>query len=137
MTRRAKPTRKPRAAPSNDRMLIRQCITYAQAIAAFEAGFKVDPDGSKSNAASLGRQSARADAALAIIAATQALTAEGLQSKASILPMVIDSSPGSMEEGDEAFYRSFAADVQAFLDPIIREHRVARNDGARVALPAA
>jgi hypothetical protein len=31
---------------------------------------------------------------------------------ARILPMVIDDSSGGMEKVDEAFYRSFAADVR-------------------------
>lgn len=73
--------------------------------------------------AALGRRHAsRADLALAKIASTPAHTAEGLQAKARILPMVIDDSGGSMEAVDEDFYRLFAVDVKDFLKPILHEH---------------
>jgi hypothetical protein len=44
--------------------------------------------------------------------------------------MIIDDSSGGMEKADEAFYRSFAADVRAFLDPLVHADWVATKDAA-------
>ena len=71
--------------------------------------------------------------ALTKIATMKASTPVGLHAKARILPMVIDDSSGSMEKVDEAFYRSFAADVRAFLDPLINADSLAANEPERQA----
>jgi hypothetical protein len=111
-------------AASSDTRLIKECVIYGQEIAAFYAGFEADPDGSSKHASGLGgRHEDRARRALTQIATTNASTPAGLDAKARILPLVIEDSDGSggvMEEADEAFYRSFTADVRAFLDPLIR-----------------
>jgi hypothetical protein len=112
--------------PPNDTPLIKECVVYAQSVAAAVAGFEADPDGNNKHAAQLSdRHNNRASQALTKIATMTASTPEGLQSKARILPMVIDDSCGSMEDADEAFYRSFAADVKKFLETIIHDHFVA------------
>lgn len=118
----ATPRQKAASVP-NDAGLIRDCVAYAQSFAAYHNGFKADPSGNNDFAESLGdKYSARAATSLAKITAMAAKTAEGLQAKARIVPMVIDDSPMSMERDEEAFLRSFASDVKAFLEPIIHEH---------------
>jgi hypothetical protein len=99
-------------------------VIYAQSVAAHNAGFKADPDGDSADAETLGaRQIARANLALAKITSIPPTTAEGLQSKARIVPMMIDDSLGSrIEDNEIAFLVSFAAEVKKFLEPIINEH---------------
>jgi hypothetical protein len=103
--------------------LIRECVVFAQSIAAYEAGFKADPDGNNAHAAALGNHHlARARQALVKLSHTPATTAEGLQAKARIVSVVIDEAHQSIERHEEAFLLSFAADVKAFLGPTINEH---------------
>jgi hypothetical protein len=112
----------------SDARLIKECVIYAQEIAAFHAGFTADPDGSSKHAAGLGdRHERRAQQALAKIAAMKASTPEGLQAKARILPVVIHDDEGSMESDSEVFYRTFAADVRAFLDPLVHANWLAAD----------
>jgi hypothetical protein len=119
-----------KAAPS-DTHLIKECITYAQEIAAFRAGFTADPDSWSKHAADLGnRHESRAKKALAKIATMKASTPMGLDAKASILPMVIQDDEGSMESASEVFYRTFAADVRSFLDPLVHAESLAAKDAA-------
>jgi len=54
-----------------------------------------------------------------------AKTAEGLQAKAGIVVMVIEDAHGELQERDEKFFLSLAADVNAFLQSTINER--ARN----------
>jgi hypothetical protein len=74
------------------------------------------------------RHQNRAWQALTTIATMNASTPEGLQAKARIVPFVIDDGEGSMEDTDAAFYRSFAADVRAFLDPLVHANWSAANN---------
>jgi hypothetical protein len=75
---------KPKA--HSDTALVRECVIYAQHIAAYHNGFKADPDGNNATAAPLGsRHETWAYAALAKIAATPATTAEGLPGQSSHL----------------------------------------------------
>ena len=116
---------------ASDARLISECVIYAQEIAAFHAGFIADSDANKDHAASLGdRHHDRAQQALRKIATMKASTATELDAKARILPMVIHDSPGSMESADEVFYRTFAADVRAFLDPLVHADWLATKDKA-------
>jgi hypothetical protein len=116
---KCKPTAKPRA--PNDTALIRECVLYAQASGAFDAGFNADPTDSKF-AEKLGeRHQRQIDALLHTISTTPATTAQGLQAKARIVPTVISNAAKSMDEREEAFMISFAADVKAFLYPIVHE----------------
>jgi hypothetical protein len=95
--------------------LIRECVIYAQSIAAHDAGFNVDPDGNMIHAAPLGDYHIdRAHQALVKISRIPVTTAEGLQAKARIVR--------ALEKHEEAFLLSFAADVKAFLEPTIDEH---------------
>jgi hypothetical protein len=114
--------------PNGDAIIIGTAVAYAQAVAAFHNGFKADPDGDMKNAAKLGKQQERiASDALARLASIPANSAEALDAKARILPMILDDDGGSIEENSEAFYRTFAADVRRFLEPIIHEHWLAEN----------
>jgi hypothetical protein len=120
MTAKRKPAtkakRKSAKAAASDERLIGECVIYAQEIAAFDAGFKADPDGSSKNAAGLGdRRYQRAQQALTKIATMKARTPTGLDAKARIFPLVIQDCAGSLQDADEAFCRSLAADVRAFL----------------------
>ena len=117
--------------PPSDARLISECVVYAQEIGAYHAGFKADPDGSSKNAAGLGDlRYQRAQQALTKIATMKARTPTGLDAKARILPMVIDDNEGSLQDIDEAFCRTFAADVQAFLDPLVHADWLATKDAA-------
>jgi len=114
--------------PSGDAIIIDTAIAYAQAVAAFHNGFKADPDGDMKNAAKLGKQQERiASVALAKLAIIAANSAEALDAKARLLPMILDDDAGGLEENSEAFYRAFAADVRRFLEPIVHEHWLAEN----------
>jgi hypothetical protein len=127
----AKAKRSPDKATASDARLISECVVYAQEIGAYDAGFKADPDGSSKNAANLGDQHlVRARQALAKIATMKASTPTGLQAKARVLPLVIEDCGGSLQESDEAFCRSIAADMQAFLDPLVHADWVATKDAA-------
>jgi len=107
-------------------IVIRAAVTYAQAVAAHEAGFRADPEADNVTAARTGdRYSNISNAALEKLASAPALSAEALDAKARIVALIIDDDAGVMEERSEAFYRSFASDVRKFLEPIIREHWLA------------
>jgi hypothetical protein len=119
--------------PSAEDVIIRECVIYAQALAAHGAGFKADPDGNNDYAAALGR--AHYDLAqrtLGKITAMPAVTPSGLQAKARILPLVVDDGyvmEGGEDRGPAAeFFRSFAAEVKAFLAPMIEAEWQRRND---------
>ena len=97
----------------------------------FHAGFKADPDDSSKHAAGLGKlHERRAKRALEKIATMKTSTPTGLDAKARILPMVIQDDEGSMESTSEVFYRTFAADVRAFLDPLVHADWLATKDAA-------
>jgi hypothetical protein len=104
----------------DDQRLIEECSIYAQSLAEFDEGVSADP-----KVENVGRHADRAAAALEKIAAISAKTAEGLQAKAGIVAMVIGDAHGELQERDEKFFLSLAADVKAFLQPTIDER--ARN----------
>lgn len=104
-----------------DETLIRQCIIYAQSIAAYRAGFNIDPDSDSRHATALGEPYAtRAQATLARIAATPALSVESLQAKARIVPIILSASYGSITGAEERLILSLANDVAAALNEITR-----------------
>ena len=108
--------------PKKDFTLIRECVIYAQAVAAQSAGFAADPTGNNDHASALADiHFKRAKEALVKIARTPATTVEGLQAKARIASVVIDDSEGSIEEEEEAFFRTFAAEVKEFLADAVHE----------------
>ena len=112
-----------------DEHLINECVVYAQGVAAFHAGFGADPDGWSKHAEGLGNPHYdRARQALRKIATMKARTPAGLDAKARIIPVVLDDSEGSLEDADEAFYRSFAADVRAFLNMFLHADWLATKD---------
>jgi hypothetical protein len=132
MKAKRKPATKAKRGPGKaplDARLINECVVYAQGIAAFHAGFGADPDGGSKHAEGLGNPHyERARQALMKIATMKARTPAGLDAKARILPVVIHDSEGSMESADEVFYRTFAADVRAFLDPLVHADWLATKD---------
>src|SRR5262245_40223580 len=107
----------------DDQRLIEECSIYVQQLAEFDAGFSADPNWNKVE--NIGRHADRAAAALENITAMSAKTAEGLQAKAGIVAMVIEDAHGELQERDEKFFLSLAADVKAFLKSTIDER--ARN----------
>jgi hypothetical protein len=135
MKAKRKPATKAKRSPApSDTHLISECVIHAQEIAAFHAGFTADPDGSSRNAQGLGDPHYdRAQRALTKIATMKARTPTGLDAKARILPIVIHDSEGNMESADEVFYRTFAADVRAFLDPLVHADWLAANEAERQA----
>jgi len=95
--------------------LIDECVIYAQAVGAFEAGFIADPDRNTDHAARLGQMhDDRAFAALEKIAAMPAKTADSLEAKARIVPLIFQSDC-VLDEREQACILSFAADTKAFL----------------------
>jgi hypothetical protein len=113
----------------SDKVIIAAAVAYAQSAAAWRAGFDGDPDGSNENAERLGARHKRArDAALHKLANTPASSAEALDAKARVLPMILDDDCGGVADLSDEFYRAFAADVQKFLEPLISAEWHARND---------
>ena len=118
--RKRKPAKRP--AEKQDFALIRDCVIYAQSVAAQSAGFAADPTGNNDHASALADiYFERAKAALVKIARTQATTAEGLQAKARIASVVVDDSEGSIDAEEQAFFRSFAVEVKEFLADAVHE----------------
>lgn len=117
-------------APS-DAALIRDCVIYAQAVAAFAGGFEVDPDGDNQTAASLGaRHSHRARRALANITVMPAATPQGLSAKARVAMVVLSDNATSMEVDAFRFLEVFATEANRFLRPIC-EGRVTLEAAAK------
>ena len=104
---------------NSDKRLIEECVSYAQSVAAFAAGFDADPDGNNVYAEKIGGHDKRAAEAIEKIAGIAAKTTKGLQAKARIVPMVLKDSEGNLRYRGQNFVLSFAADVKAFLQPII------------------
>jgi hypothetical protein len=104
----------------SDTALIRECVIYAQSVAAVHKGFTADPDGSSVHAAALGdRYNNRAWQALTKIAATPATTPAGLCSKARIVEIVFENNQGGCVEEDAiAFLKAFGVEIKKFLQPI-------------------
>jgi hypothetical protein len=121
MTTKPKMKRRKAMRAPNDTRLIKECVIYAQSIAAFHDGFKVDSDGNNCHAAALGeRHTNRARQALTKITAMPATTPEGLCSKARVMRVVFDDNldGGCLPEADTQFLKSFAVEVKNFLQPI-------------------
>jgi hypothetical protein len=113
----------------SDTVIIAAAVAYAQSAAAWRAGFDGDPDGSNKNAERLGARHARArDTALQKLANTPASSAEALDAKARVLPMVLDDDCGDVADLSDEFYRAFAADVRKYLEPLVSAEWYARND---------
>jgi hypothetical protein len=108
-----------------DAALIAACVTFAQYVAAFDAGFGADPTDSEF-AEKLGRRfCSQINGRIRKIAAMSATTAEGVQAKARAVRTVVKNSGGSMEENEEKFFLSFASDVQRFMESIPGQKKAA------------
>jgi hypothetical protein len=137
-TRKARPSkaktapRRKATKPPTDTALIHACVRYVQSVAAYHGGFSADSDGNNVHAAASGQMfENRASAALEKIIYMPATTAEGLLSKARIVPALIMNSAGSWDAREEAFFQSFGANVQVFLEHIVEEHWHAECDAER------
>jgi hypothetical protein len=117
-SRKAKTKAKPSTA-ATDEPLIRECIAFAQNVAAFAAGFAIDPTDSEYAEPMGSRFSTRYLSALFNISKMSALTLEGLQAKARVLPIIIKNA--GVSEHEDNFFKSFAVDVDKLLQPIIEE----------------
>lgn len=99
-----------------DEGLVRDCVIYAQAIAALKAGYDADPDADGRNAGSLGLSFfRRAERALARVAERQACTSLGLEAKARIVPVVVARHMGLLSAQEAELIRRFADEVRADL----------------------
>ena len=104
--------------PSFDLELIRDCVDYSRTVAGYLAGFDVDPDGNSKFADDKAGQrlSNRAEKLLSKISRTRAKTAEGLQAKASIVPMILkNGGEESPHEREINFLETFASEVRSWL----------------------
>ena len=121
-TARGKATAEPKGttAPPADSDLISNCVAYARAIAGFQAGWDVDPDGNSelaANAAGL-RMEQHAKVLLAKITDSPAQTARDLEAKARMVPFILLSAAAVSRSlhGDEVdFFEAFASEVKQFL----------------------
>ena len=115
---------------ASDDLLISHCVSYAQFVAAHEAGFEADPDGDNKVAEHLGGYRSKIEKALQAVAEIDAQTPEGLQAKARIVPFILRDTAGGMDEREFGFFQGFAADVKRILQPIINERRMAAKGAA-------
>lgn len=108
--------RRRRRQAAKDRALIRDCVLYAQAVAALKAGYEVDPDTDGRYAGALGmRHLRRAERALERIAGREAATSLGLEAKARILPVIVSRRMGLLSDLEAALIARFADEVRADL----------------------
>ncbi len=139
MTKRAKrKTKLPAEKPYPDAALIRLCITIRAELAAQHGSWlALDPDGSSAHIVPIGeRHAERANRAIEKAATTKATTWAGLASKANVVPAIIDDDSGGMEERSEAFYRSFAADVERLSKATVENDRQAARTAENVKVAA-
>ena len=117
----SKGRRRKRKGSRGDITLIRDCVIYAQSLAAAKAGYEADPDGDGVHADQLGKAHIqRASQAMARILGTAALTPAGLEAKARVIPILLAGAYGSVAAEEEAFLLSFAADVRLGLAKMAR-----------------
>ena len=113
-----KTAKRPPSKPMDDNAaVIRAAVAYAQNVAAFKAGFDIDPDGDFSTAGGLGLGGlcrGRAAAAMGQLSKVKATTAAAIAAKARIIPLVIED-PQDCDEVEYAFLHSFARDVNEYL----------------------
>jgi hypothetical protein len=117
--RNAKATSRRKATKTeNDTALIRECVIYAQSIAAHRAGFRADPDPDCCHAEALGNPHfSRAHQALTKIAGIPTTTPQELRSKARIVPVLFeDNQDGRLNSIGVDFLTSFANEVEKFLE---------------------
>lgn len=103
-----------------DANLIRECVSYAQAAAAFNAGFLADPDGRSKTAEKLGRlYEVLTNNALEKMCKLRATSWYGLDAKRRVAQMIMHESVRRREvtiEINEAhFLDVFIADVERYL----------------------
>jgi hypothetical protein len=109
-----------------DAELIRACVRYAQAIAAADAAFTADPDGDSAYAEPAADKYYRgANKSLAVISSIAATTASGVCAKANIVKLLLRDN--NLEPKCAAFFATFAADVKAQSEALLKADRAAAN----------
>ena len=97
----------PKSDASTDHGLIRNCVAYAKALGAFHEGSNADPDGNgafSGGSPSFQRLKSRARKLLTTIARTPATTANGLEAKARIVPMIMRDADGDFQDREQEFF---------------------------------
>ncbi|QTL03938.1 hypothetical protein J5J86_00740 [Aquabacter sp. L1I39] len=108
--------RRSRKQAAKDCALIRDCVLYAQAVAALKAGYEADPDTDGRYAGALGmRHLRRAERALERIAGREACTSSGLEAKARILPVIVSRRMGLLSDLEATLIARFADEVRGDL----------------------
>jgi hypothetical protein len=138
MSKKAKGKKAKKERKDRNAAVVKQCVRYMQSLAAWRAGFTADPDGDGKTAEPLADYQIKCSKkALVKLARMRATTAEAVQAKALIVsPMIEDNREvGNLEEEEEAFLSSFAADVKVFLQTIIDENWRASHTSNDAAAP--
>jgi hypothetical protein len=130
-----KSTRKPKLKPEQDEAIVAACVTYVQAVSAWKAGYKADPDGNCATANRLGdAQRRKADKALEL-ATTPAKTTTGLSAKSRVMGIMLaheyDGFDCVLTETDRKFIEAFTVDCQAHFDELGRREWRSKNEPAR------
>jgi hypothetical protein len=123
--------------PATNDPLIRACVAYAQNVAAWGAGFEIDPTDSE-YAEQMGEEfSKRLNADLQKMSALSATTLEGLVAKAAAVAVMMRHNEHCvLNESDKKLIVSLARNVQTVLDPIIEERWRAAKQAAPVKTEA-
>jgi hypothetical protein len=125
-TRKTKAVQKASPA-SNNAEVIQAAVACVQAFAAARAGYEGAPDGHSETAEkSDERWTSKARKALKKLSVTPATSATALAAKARIVPIVYQETCEDGTDLGGEFYRSFAADVRAFLEKPVRQEYEAK-----------
>lgn len=108
----------------SDEALIRDCVTFAQSVALYDANVDAFPGDLPNDGAVLDRLAERASRALEGITRKPAATLRGLLAKAKAVPAVIHHAAESLDHRDERFFASLAADVRALIGPMVEKREV-------------
>ena len=100
--------------------VIRECVIYAQSIAAYNAGIDTDATGNLdfggAGSGQLGKACVdRASAALRKLNALKANGTPELTSKARVAAMILVRAEGSLEPDEDAFLRALVSEVASHL----------------------
>jgi hypothetical protein len=112
-----------------NRTLIENCVDYAVHMQGALAGFDVDPTDSEYASATDSIFRARARRHLVSATRIKACTIDGLRAKAALIPIIIASAAGCLEEPEAKFLQSLATDI-------VRIQRASRHaDQSRNKIP--
>jgi hypothetical protein len=103
-----------------NRSLIEHCVDYAVHMRGALAGFDADPTDSEFAAATDDIFRSRARKHLVLATKAKACTIDGLRAKAALIPIIIESGGGRLEEPEAKF-------LQALANDIVRIQRASRD----------